>query len=417
MRSISFPRLTIIDSLRGLAIVLMILDHSRIFFVTLPFHPLDPDSSNLFDFFLRWAAHPAAPLFVFLAGISAFLTRQNRQLSASGFAFQQASRGLWMLILEGTVFHLLWTFRLDWQPLTLQVFFALGIAMVTLSIFAWFSSRVVLVFAVFILLFHNLLDFYSAGDVSPVWSLFHVYGTLLLSNGWTFRVVYPALPWTGIYLLGYGACSFFVQAGGLRAGRLKVAGIIMGCAFFILRCLDLLALRRISDPFRMGPLRLTFFAGNRYHWHLHESLSRSAMDFLNVCKYPPSLVFTLLFLSISAFIACILDWALLVDLSPTAGVIRRFAGKVARLLSVPGNVPLFLYAFHLSVLHMVALPVLRFLNRSWFLDPGMYPSTLVSLPSWAVIPVAGITVFLSFLAARHYGRFRRNVPSSLRGFL
>ena len=67
------PRLKSIDMMRGLAIVLMALDHTRDYFSNAMFSPTDLNQTNSVYFFTRWITHLCAPAFVFLAGTSAYL--------------------------------------------------------------------------------------------------------------------------------------------------------------------------------------------------------------------------------------------------------------------------------------------------------------------------------------------------------
>ena len=70
-------RMPSLDILRGLAIVWMALDHIRDYFSATPFAPTDLDATDPTWFFTRWITHFCAPVFVFLAGTSAFLYGQN----------------------------------------------------------------------------------------------------------------------------------------------------------------------------------------------------------------------------------------------------------------------------------------------------------------------------------------------------
>jgi uncharacterized membrane protein len=95
-------RLDSIDLLRGLAMVVMALDHVRDFFTDARFNPLDLSQTTPYLFFTRWITHHCAPAFVFLAGTGAFLYL-TRGRTRSDLAKFLLSRGLWLVFLELTV--------------------------------------------------------------------------------------------------------------------------------------------------------------------------------------------------------------------------------------------------------------------------------------------------------------------------
>ena len=95
-------RIQSIDLLRGLVMVIMALDHTRDFFHWSTFHydPLDLTKTNAPIFFTRWITHFCAPIFVFLAGTSAWLTGIRKGKRAlSKFLL---TRGIWLVFLEIT---------------------------------------------------------------------------------------------------------------------------------------------------------------------------------------------------------------------------------------------------------------------------------------------------------------------------
>ena len=97
------PRLVSIDVLRGAAMVLMAIDHVRVF------AGLPAGGPTAGIFFTRWITHFCAPVFVFLAGTSAFLYgRRHADLSR-----HLLLRGALLIVLELTVLRLAWTFNLD----------------------------------------------------------------------------------------------------------------------------------------------------------------------------------------------------------------------------------------------------------------------------------------------------------------
>ena len=123
-------RLDSIDFLRGLVMILMVLDHTRDFVGTSAMNPRDVHEPVLF--LTRWITHFCAPVFIFLAGASAFLYgtrgRSTRELSLYLF-----TRGLFLVVLEMTLVRLGWTFNLRYDFILLQVIWAIGASMVVLS--------------------------------------------------------------------------------------------------------------------------------------------------------------------------------------------------------------------------------------------------------------------------------------------
>ena len=93
-------RIDSLDILKGIIIVLMSLDHFRDYFHSEAFffNPTDPENTNAITFFIRWVTHYCAPIFAFLAGVSAYIVgnKYNKKY-LSKFLL---TRGLWLVFVE-----------------------------------------------------------------------------------------------------------------------------------------------------------------------------------------------------------------------------------------------------------------------------------------------------------------------------
>src|SRR5262244_2789025 len=92
----SAARIAAIDVVRGAVMILMAIDHVRVY------SGLPAGGPTPGIFLTRWITHFVAPAFIFLAGTSAFL--HGRKLSGKGaLARFLLTRGLWLVLLELTV--------------------------------------------------------------------------------------------------------------------------------------------------------------------------------------------------------------------------------------------------------------------------------------------------------------------------
>jgi len=145
-------RLTSIDVVRGAVMVLMAIDHVRVY------SGLPAGGPYAGIFFTRWVTHFCAPAFVFLAGTSAFLN--GRKLGdASRLARYLVTRGAVLLLLELTVIRVAWTFNLDFAHYLLAgVIWMLGWCMILLAALVWMPATTVGVLGVALIATHNLAD-------------------------------------------------------------------------------------------------------------------------------------------------------------------------------------------------------------------------------------------------------------------
>lgn len=158
-------RLPSVDALRGLVMIVMALDHTREFFHlgAMSFQPEDLSRTTAALFFTRWITHICAPVFMFTAGLGAFLWlrpgRTKNQLSH--FLWK---RGLWLVVLELTALRLAMNFSLVNGIVLLSILWALGWSMVVLGFLVRVPVRALAVLSIAVIALHNLADRVAAAQ-------------------------------------------------------------------------------------------------------------------------------------------------------------------------------------------------------------------------------------------------------------
>src|SRR6266478_1113174 len=283
-------RIDSVDLLRGIVMVIMMLDHTRDFihYGVLLFDPLDLSKTTTTLFLTRWITHFCAPVFVFLAGTGAYL-QFARGKSKSELSRFLITRGLWLIILEVTVVRLLVTFSVDPKLLFfLQVIWVIGVSMIVLAALIHLPLKVVAGLGLATIALHNLLDRFPAqpwrGPGTPVpgwgaklWMMLHQQA--FFPAGSTFpspivAVLYPLIPWIGVMTVGY-AFGVLYQMDKERRRKLL---LFIGAACVVLFCL----------------IRAWDIYGEPQHWHKQKNLVFTILSFINTTKYPPSLDFLLM---------------------------------------------------------------------------------------------------------------------------
>ena len=351
--SVRAYRLTALDTLRGLVVVVMALDHVRDFFhAGAAQDPAADPNVGLALFLTRWITHFCAPAFVCLAGVSAGLMAARKTPPSLG-AFL-VTRGVWLIAIEWFVIATSASFA-PWgiaeiQGLVLtpfQVLWAIGASMVLLAGAQFLGRRACLVLGAAILLGHNLLDPiwpmpHSVFDTSPpLWVALHAQMAVVVGPFFV-GVVYPLLPWAGLMIFGFGCAGIFERPTAERERRLFVWGALLTLAFVALRVVGV-----YGDP---NP------------WMMQaRGAAATVIDFLNVTKYPPSLLFLLMTLGPAAMLAARAE---------------RFHGPVRDVLITSGRAPFSFYVAHFYVIHTlsVALGVAQGFTASQFLTfMAFYP--------------------------------------------
>ena len=320
------PRLDSVDLLRGLVIVIMALDHARDFFTEVRFDATDLTQTTAALFLTRWITHFCAPVFVFLAGTSAWLY-QARGKSTGEVSRFLLTRGLWLVLLEFTVVRWAWMFNFNYttELLFVQVIWAIGVSMVVLAGLVHLPLGAVTAVGCIMIAGHNLFDGVrpeSLGAWGTLWTFLHVQAPIRLESGQTFFVIYPLIPWIGVMAVGYAFGRLLQRPEADRRRALLLLGGALTVGFLVLRALNV-----YGDP---AP------------WSEQGSAGRTVLSFLNTTKYPPSLQFLLMTLGPSIALLPLLE---------------RARGALARAVTVYGRVPLFFYVLHLFLIHALALAV------------------------------------------------------------
>jgi uncharacterized membrane protein len=335
MVKIKNSRIESIDLLRGLVMVIMALDHTRGYFHlgSMTNDPTNLETTTPILFLTRFITHFCAPVFVFLAGTSAFLYGSKKtRTELFKFLF---SRGLWLIFLELVLNDFLWFFDINYEFIHLQVIWAIGFSMICLSFMVYLPKKVILAIGIVVIAGHNLLDGITMEGTSLrsiLWYLLHQQNLVPLGESRMLGISYPVLPWIGVMVLGYCFGTFYEKGFdvSVRKRWLMRIGIGATLLFFILR--------GINDY------------GDLVPWSHQKNITFTILSFLNVTKYPPSLAFLLITLGPSLIFLFVTD---------------NIKNKLTNFLIVFGRVPLFYYFLHILILHLAAMLGLVMTGGNW----------------------------------------------------
>ena len=375
-------RIHSIDIVRGIVMVIMALDHTREFFhhnSLVGEDPLNLKTTSPFLFFTRWITHYCAPTFVFLSGTSAYLYAARNKTKQQVFSFL-FTRGIWLVIAEYLVINGLWLF--DWSHfLMLEVFWAIGMSLIFLSVLQFLPYRLLLVLGLGIVFGHNLLDGVAVAQppfASVLWSLVHAPKLFQPLPHFIILAAYPFLPWLGLMICGYSLGKLYTEKETEERRKLLTAlGITLIVLFIVIRFIN--------------------SYGDRNGWTTQSSSLYTFLDFIDVTKYPPSLLYSLMTIGPALLL-----------LSGSEGVSNRFT-KVAR---VYGKVPFVYYMLHILVLHSLAriLSAVSGRGSGDALFPGYPMHPEAGYPLWVVYLIwLSVVVFLYF-PCKWYGDYRSNHP-------
>lgn len=379
-------RIASIDLIRGAVMVLMAIDHVRVF------SGLPAGGPNPGIFFTRWITHFCAPAFFFLAGTSAFFYgRKHTDLSRFLLI-----RGAWLVFLELTFLRVSWTFNFDFAHYEMAgVIWALGWCMILLAGLVRLPLAVVGAIGVVIIAGHNLMDssmgtlVQSLGNsaLDGLWRIMYVgffAGPVQFgADGPNLIVLYSIIPWIGVMAAGFAFGRILSLEPAKRNKTCLMIGLGATGLFLILRGFNL-----YGDP---------------RPWTAQLSANGSPgmpalLAFLNTTKYPASLNF------------------LLMTLGPTIALIPLLegaAGTLARWIAVFGRVPFFYYMLHIPLIHALALVVS--MARLGEVSPWLFTNHPMGNPSapdgytWnlgLLYAVWAVAIIILYFACRWFADFK-----------
>lgn len=376
-------RFAAVDALRGLVVVLMIIDHVREYSIATVkvTDPMPLDELPLLLFWMRWVTHFCAPVFTFLAGLSAGLQAGSVRASdtAPAWSWHLVTRGLVLVLLEVTVVHVAWTFSFVWPMHYLQVIWGIGLSLITLGLLQRVPVPVRVALGAVCIAGHNALDALhvsSPAALQWLWAILHDRQVLSLWGEYTVRTSYPVLPMIGLVLVGDGVGRWYRGAAEpSRVRLLRAAG---------LACLVCFALLRSANVY--GDLHPAVYGPD---W------GRNIRSALNVTKYPMSLDFVLM--TLGPALLLLGAWE------------RRRPAWTDPLVRL-GQVPMFLYITHLYLLHAGAIVVALLAGIPWAMFD--FRKTITGLPpgvgftpGWTV-PITALLVVVLYPAAGWYAQLR-----------
>jgi len=345
--------------------IIMALDHVRDLLHTssITQQPTNLDTTTSLLFFTRWITHLCAPTFVFLSGVSAYISMERRNDRKAMRAFL-LTRGLWLVVLEFTLINFGMFFDVHFKVFIFDVIAAIGVGFICLGLLLNCSVRTIAIIGLGILFLHNLVPLppFFAPKAFP-------YGDRL------FVVGYPPIPWLGVMLVGFASGRLF----GMESARqrfLKIGAASIGL-FVILRFVNIY--------------------GDSLPWSHQKNGLFTFLSFINLSKYPPSLDFCLVFLGIMFLI-----------LSAAQGIQNKWTEAVC----VYGKVPLFYFLVHWYIIHplvflMIFLQGFKTSDMRFGFNFGR-PQTGSGIPLWGVYLVWIGLVAVMYPVCKWYGRYKES---------
>jgi len=314
-------RIQSIDFARGFVMIIMALDHVRdlIHISSVTQSPTDLSTTTPILFFTRWITYLCAPTFVFLSGISAYLSfkRKDNYSESRNFLLK---RGCWLIILEFSIVNFGLFFDPGFHTLIFEVIAAIGFGFIMLSLSLKIPVKIIGIIGLLIIFGHELLTF------TPLF----IPGAFPFFSNRVFVMAYPPIPWLGIILVGYASGRLFELPAKERQKIFLRTGSTALLLFMIIRLAN-----AYGDPLAWSYQKNTFF---------------TFLSFINISKYPPSLIFCLITLGIMFLILALAE---------------KFKNTFMDIVIVYGKVPLFYFVLHFYIIHVIMICTMFLQGFHW----------------------------------------------------
>ncbi len=374
-------RLQSIDIVRGIVMIIMALDHTRdlIHITSVTDSPTNLQATTPALFLTRWITHFCAPIFVFLSGVSAYLVfkKTNDVTSTRRFLL---TRGIWLVVLEFTLVNFGVWFNPHFNVFLFDVIAAIGCGFIILSLLLKSSIKTILIVGLAIIFLHNLSSFISAAETSLPGKLTMMLvapGAIPFGKGGLFIMGYPPIPWLGILLTGFAAGRLFELAIPMRKPLFLKIGLTALALFIIVRSVNVY--------------------GDSFQWEKQKSTLFTFLSFINVTKYPPSLIFCLLTLGVMFLL-----------LSSVEGLQNKFT----EITIVYGKVPLFYFLIHWYILHPLMFLIVFFQGYKYSdlvfgVNLGR-PKGISGVNLWYTYLIWALVVIALYPICKWYGKYKES---------
>jgi uncharacterized membrane protein len=365
-------RMQSVDFVRGLVMVLMAIDHVRVY----AGQPAGGPEPGIF--FSRWVTHFCAPVFVFLSGASAYLygSKLNDPTKLMRYLL---SRGVLFILLEFTFIRFCWTFNFNYNEFILAgVIWMLGWCMILLACMVRLSAKWIGIMGVLIIFLQNVFGYVpnllpEAARVGfgRVWEFIYTSG---LEGPPGITILYVLVPWIGVMMTGYGFGILLQRDEASRKKILIQLGLVTTLAFLVAGTVKIF----VSEPSEMPFL----FA------------------LLNQNKYPASQLYLLMTLGPAILLMAFVE---------------KSRGLFAEAMIIFGRVPFFYYLLHIPLIHISALIVQIFWNgamhQEWYATaPYTWQPEENRWDLWLLYLVFVLDVVILFFACRWYQAYKLNHP-------
>ena len=374
-------RISSIDITRGIVMIIMALDHTRdLMHTTSVIHqPTDLSTTTTALFFTRWITHLCAPTFVFLSGVSAYISLRNRNNFSDSRKFL-LSRGVALIITEFTFVNFGLWFDIHFSVFLFDVIATIGFGFIILSLLLKTSARAIGTIGLVIIFCHDLIPFIPVNQKSlfiKALMPFFAPGAIPFGDGKLFVMGYPPIPWLGIILIGFALGKLFELPEVEKKKLFLKIGLSAVSLFIILRAINIY--------------------GDSFQWASQKSGLYTFLSFINVTKYPPSLQFCLIMLGLMFLI-----------LSAEEGLKNKFT----EIATVYGRVPLFYFILHWYILHpimflIVFLQGYKISDLVFGFNLGR-PKGPSGVNLWLIYLIWILVVIMLYPVCKWYGKYKLN---------